>query len=105
MKTILLTALFYLLCGHPLSVSAQVAEADSIVRLPRSVLFLKKTGCSLAGVVGVNLAVWGIDRFIWRSDFSKINANTMQTNLHSGFVWDNDLFGTNTFLHPCHGAL
>ncbi|WP_042372553.1 DUF3943 domain-containing protein [Bacteroides neonati] len=105
MKTILLTALFYLLCGYPLSVSAQVAEADSIVRLPRSVSFLKKTGCSLAGVVGVNLAVWGIDRFIWRSDFSKINANTMQTNLHSGFVWDNDLFGTNTFLHPCHGAL
>lgn len=44
MKTILLTALFYLLCGYPLSVSAQVAEADSIVRLPRSVSFLKNDG-------------------------------------------------------------
>lgn len=56
-------------------------------------------------VVGLNLGIWAIDRFIQKADFAYINAHTIRDNFKHGFVWDNDQMGTNMFLHPYHGNL
>lgn len=119
-----------LLCGFASGLQAQVVESDSAVpdsaasdsavpyttipdsavldsvaRLPTSMSFLKKATYSLAGIAGVNLGIWGINRYVLRANFSSVNSQTIRYNLKSKFVWDNDLFGTNNFLHPLHGAL
>lgn len=54
---------------------------------------------------GLNMAIWGFDRFIMKEDFAYINMHTIKKNLKGGFVWDNDQMGTNMFLHPYHGNL
>lgn len=54
---------------------------------------------------GLNMAIWGFDRFVMKEDFAYINMHTIKKNLKGGFVWDNDQMGTNMFLHPYHGNL
>ncbi|WP_291127035.1 DUF3943 domain-containing protein, partial [Dysgonomonas sp. UBA7698] len=54
---------------------------------------------------GLNMAIWGFDRFVMKEDFAYINMHTIKKNLNGGFVWDNDQMGTNMFLHPYHGNL
>lgn len=56
-------------------------------------------------VVGLNLGIWAIDRYVQKSEFAYINAHTIRRNFRHGFVWDNDQMGTNMFLHPYHGNL
>ncbi|MDH6354644.1 hypothetical protein M2132_000972 [Dysgonomonas sp. PH5-45] len=56
-------------------------------------------------VVGLNLGVWGFDRYILNEDFARISGKTIRRNFKHGFVWDNDQMGTNLFLHPYHGNL
>jgi hypothetical protein len=59
-----------------------------------------------AGVAfGTNIAVWGFDRYVTNAEFSHISFETMKANLRKGFVWDNDVFSTNLFMHPYHGGL
>lgn len=61
----------------------------------------------LAGseVMGINLAIWGVDRFIAKADFAYINLNTIKSNFKTGPVWDTDMFSTNLVAHPYHGSL
>lgn len=61
----------------------------------------------LAGskVFGINMLIWGFDRYIQKADFAYIDWGTIKTNFKRGFVWDNDQMGTNMFLHPYHGSL
>lgn len=56
-------------------------------------------------VVGTNLFVWSIDRFIAKTPYSEISGSTIKANFKKGFVWDNDMFVTNLFMHPYHGSL
>lgn len=56
-------------------------------------------------VVGMNMGVWGFNRFVVDEEFAHITFKTMKANLKKGFVWDNDQIGTNMFLHPYHGGL
>lgn len=56
-------------------------------------------------VFGLNMAIWGFDRYALKSDFAYISINTIKDNIKHGFVWDNDQMGTNMFLHPYHGSL
>lgn len=58
-----------------------------------------------AMVVSTNFAVWGFDRFITHSEFAYISPSTIRANFRKGFVWDNDFFNTNLFLHPYNGGL
>lgn len=75
---------------------------DSIDKLHYS----KKRGWQAAGTVfGLNMAVWGFDRYILDEEFAHINAKTIKNNFTNGFEWDNDQMGTNMFLHPYHGSL
>lgn len=56
-------------------------------------------------VVGLNLGIWAIDRYIQKAEYAYINIHTIRRNFRRGFVWDNDQMGTNMFLHPYHGNL
>lgn len=56
-------------------------------------------------VFGLNMGIWGIDRFIQKAEYAYIDFNTIKRNFRRGFVWDNDQLGTNMFLHPYHGNL
>jgi hypothetical protein len=56
-------------------------------------------------IVGLNLGVWAVDRYVANGDFARISWKTMRHNLKTGFVWDNDQFVTNLFAHPYHGGL
>lgn len=68
--------------------------------------YSKKRPWHAAGMVlGLNLGVWGFDRYIMKEDFAYINIHTIRNNFKSGFKWDNDQMGTNLFLHPYHGNL
>ena len=58
-----------------------------------------------AEVVGFNVGLWAFDRYVTHGDWSYINIKTIVRNFKKGFVWDNDLLGTNTFLHPYNGSL
>ena len=99
-----------LLCGFASGLQAQVVESDSAVpdsaasdsavpyttipdsavldsvaRLPTSMSFLKKATYSLAGIAGVNLGIWGINRYVLRANFSSVNSQTIRYNLKSNF--------------------
>ncbi|MDE6717945.1 MAG: DUF3943 domain-containing protein [Muribaculaceae bacterium] len=58
-----------------------------------------------AEVVGLNLGLWAFDRYVQHGDWSYISFKTIRENFKHGFIWDNDLLGTNTFLHPYNGNL
>jgi hypothetical protein len=56
-------------------------------------------------VLATNGLVWSFDRFVAKSDFAYINWQTIKRNFRTGFVWDNDMFITNLFMHPYHGGV
>ena len=55
--------------------------------------------------IAINGAVWAYDRYIQKSEFAKINANTIKNNFNTGFVWDSDRLATNHLGHPFNGGL
>ena len=60
---------------------------------------------ALAQVTGVNAFVHFFDRVITNQDFAQTTLHTWGENFKNGFVWDNDVFATNLFMHPYHGNL
>ena len=60
---------------------------------------------ALAQATGINVFVHCFDRFALNADFAKTTLHTWGDNLSGGFVWDNDVFSTNLFMHPYHGNL
>lgn len=65
----------------------------------------KRPWQAAAIVVGTNLGVWAFDRYVMKEPFAYINASTIKENFTYGFVWDNDKWSTNMFMHPYHGNL
>ena len=60
---------------------------------------------ALAEVTGVNAFVHLFDRCVTNQDFAQTTLHTWRENFKNGFVWDNDQFSTNLFMHPYHGNL
>ena len=58
-----------------------------------------------AEVTGINVGVQLFDRYVAKSEFAQTTLNSIWHNFETGFVWDNDFFITNLFLHPYHGNL
>ena len=78
------------------------SPADSLMALG---LGKKHPWWALAQVTGVNVFVHCFDRFVLNADFAQTTLNTWGDNFKNGFVWDNDQFSTNLFMHPYHGNL
>ncbi len=86
---------------QPDAVSDTCNIPDAEIHADGSKRFLR----TAATVGGLNLAVWGFDRFIQHGDFAYVTLNSIKENFRRGFIWDNDKMGTNMFLHPYHGNL
>jgi len=82
----------------PDSVSHQTTN-DTLLIHPRRPFTAATT------IFGINIGVWGFDRFATNSDYSRISIKTISNNIKTGFVWDEDMFTTNLFAHPYHGSL
>ena len=78
------------------------SPADSLMALG---LGKKHPWWALAQVTGVNVFVHCFDRFAMNADFAQTTLHTWGENFKNGFVWDNDQFSTNLFMHPYHGNL
>ena len=77
------------------------AYGDSTMALPVEKRFWK----AAAEVTAINVGVQLFDRYVIKSDFAQTTLNSIWHNFETGFVWDNDFFITNLFLHPYHGNL
>ena len=82
--------------------SEDTASNDSLLALGLS---KKHPWWALAEVTGVNAFVHCFDRFALNADFAQTTLRTWGDNFENGFVWDNDVFSTNLFMHPYHGNL
>lgn len=51
--------------------------------------------------LSLNLSV----RYIADEDWARISIDSIRQNGETGWVWDEDLFSTNQFSHPYHGAI
>lgn len=60
---------------------------------------------ALAEVTAVNVGVHLFDRCVTNQEYAQTTLKTWKKNLSNGFVWDNDQFSTNLFMHPYHGNL
>lgn len=60
---------------------------------------------ALAQVTGINAGVHLFDRFALNADYAETTLHSWGNNFKHGFVWDNDSFSTNLFMHPYHGNL
>lgn len=98
---VILTFLFY-----PFVKAQNIPEPRKRNYVSDSIRILPKQPWKAAGeIVGLNLGVWGFDRFIMNEDFASINYHTIKKNLQTLPVWDTDMFSTNLFAHPYHGSL
>ncbi len=71
-----------------------------------SIHILKKKPWMAAGQsFGINMFVWGFNRFVTNEDFARINFSSIKSNLKTLPVWDTDKFSTNLVAHPYHGSL
>ena len=82
--------------------SEDESPADSLMALG---LGKKHPWWALAQATGINVFVHCFDRFALNADFAKTTMHTWRDNFKNGFVWDNDQFSTNLFMHPYHGNL
>ena len=55
-------------------------------------------------VLVINTLVLLKARFMEDENWSKISFKSVKNNFKKGFVWDDNTFGMNQFLHPYHGS-
>lgn len=56
-------------------------------------------------ILSADVIAWGVSRFIFNKDVSRITFSSWKTNLTSGWEWDNKRFGRNFIGQPYAGAL
>lgn len=64
----------------------------------------KKYWLPLIEIVGLNLTVNAYNNYLLDENFAKISRESIKDNLKTGFVWDEDSYIMNQFLHPFNGA-
>lgn len=84
---------------HLSQIDARLYVSDSILVQPR------RPWQAATETFGINLLVWGFNRYISNAEFAKINGKTIKRNFRTGPVWDTDMFSTNLASHPYHGSL
>lgn len=95
--------LFYIFLLIVTGLHAQ--QADSLYAFNDSSRIKKHPWRAAIQTAGLNVGVWGFDRYVMNEEFAKISLSSIGHNLKNGFVWDNDKFSTNLFAHPYHGSL
>jgi hypothetical protein len=56
-------------------------------------------------VIGLNIFVWSLSRYVVPAPWARISINSVKENWKHQWVWDSDHFRTNQLGHPYHGNL
>jgi len=80
-----------------LSVFAQVQIADSSMSHPRR--------NALIHALAQPTFIWATNWYLLDQYWADISINTLQNNIETGWVWDEDTFDVNQVGHPTQGAL
>lgn len=56
-------------------------------------------------VLFINFGLAAFNNYVGNQPYAKITFKSVQHNLDTGFVWDDDVFVVNQFGHPYHGGL
>lgn len=100
-----LIGLFLFLC-LPFAKGQHYPQTDVRYYISDSITTLKRRPLLAATeAFGINMMVWGFNRYVSNADFAKINGSTIKSNFRKGPVWDVDRFSTNLVAHPYHGSL
>ena len=98
--------LLLIVCFAQNAKSQQFPQMDSRKYISDTIRILpKKPWLAASEVFGVNMSIWGVDRYIAKAEFAYIDFNTIKNNFKKGPVWDTDMFSTNLVAHPYHGSL
>ena len=98
--------LLLIVCFAQNAKSQQFPQMDSRKYISETIGILpKKPWLAASEVFGVNMSIWGVDRYIAKAEFAYIDFNTIKNNFKKGPVWDTDMFSTNLVAHPYHGSL
>ena len=84
---------------------SQIKDTSEIIYKDSIFVTRPKPINAAAEVVGYNVGLWTFNRYAMNVEYAHINLQTMKSNLQHSFVWDNDYFSTNYFLHPYQGGL
>lgn len=85
--------------------SAVQSSASDSLYLTESLRTWRNYVRTTVNAAGINLGVWGFDRFVLNTEYSRINMKTIYKNLNHFPVWDTDKFSTNLLMHPYHGSM
>lgn len=55
-------------------------------------------------VAGLDVGLWGYNRYVKDYGFARVSPSTMASNLSGGWEWDADQFSINQFGHPYQGS-
>jgi len=83
----------------------KIIQSSSTKQQSNSAPTQKNYLLAAAETFGMNMLVWGYDRYISHKTWAYISWQSISNNLRHGFVWDSDEFATNQFFHPYSGAL
>lgn len=86
------------------NVYSQTTDTSNIALKENFPATAKKPVIALVETAGFNIGIWAFNRYATNAKHAYINHETMLQNFRSGFVWDNDNFATNYFLHPYQGG-
>ena len=78
----------------------QLLSPNDTLALPKQNMFKP-----LVETLGINLAVWSWDHFLYDRRWADIDIHTIRRNLRSNFVLDYDSYSGNQFSHPFHGSM
>ena len=84
-----------------LSGENSLSTGDSLLAPPPR----KRPWLAAAEATFINVGVHCFDRFVLGKGYAKTTFRSCWDNITNGFVWDNDNFKTNLFMHPYHGNL
>jgi len=56
-------------------------------------------------LVGAMLVPWSYNKFVRHSTFVNVGPKSWWNNISGRWVWDDNSFATNQFMHPYHGSL
>ncbi|QQO08472.1 DUF3943 domain-containing protein [Breznakiella homolactica] len=97
--------LFFCRMAVPQTVTAQenpAADQDEL-SLP-DITEKPRIGVALIEAMASNLVLGGVNRFIRRADYAYISLDSINSNVTSTWVWDQDEFPVNQLGHPYQGS-
>jgi hypothetical protein len=84
--------------------SCRPADMENNEKSPDSGKIMKRPWLAAAEVLGINVLVWSVNRYIQKYDYSRISWESWKRKFSGRWVWCADSLGTGFLGHPYHGS-